>query len=95
MTGNILFRESIQQLKVGESKSVPWDEVIPPDLLGSWLKYFSMLEGLKDFTFPRSVKPDNVDKSVLPGLATFADGNMQAFGTVAYIICSAGKWLYF
>ena len=70
MRGNILFRESLQSLRVTcASKSIPWDDVIPQPLLGDWLSYFSMLHGLGDVTFPRSIKPYLVNN-----------------GTVAYVL---------
>ena len=66
MMGNLLFRDSLQALKVGiSSSSIPWDEIIQAPLLEHWLSYFSMLEDLKDVSFPRSVRPDNVDKTIL------------------------------
>ena len=87
MVGCLLFRESLQILRLGtDMKSIPWDMEIPVDLLEHWLNYFSMLEGLKDVTFPRSVKPDQVDSSILPDLVTFSDGNEPSFGAVAYVL---------
>ena len=87
MTGNLLFRHTLQTLKIRTgSKNIPWDEVIQSPLLDSWLSYFSMLEGLKNVTFPRSVKPDNIDTNFQPVLVTFSDGNESSFGTVAYVL---------
>ena len=87
MTGNLLFRGSLQFLKLEcGGKTIPWDAVIPEPLLERWLAYFSMLDGLKDVTFPRSVKPDHADSSILPDLVTFSDGNEPSFGAVAYVL---------
>ena len=67
MVGNILFRDSLQYLKVNTSaKAIPWDEVIVQPLLDKWLDYFSMLGRLADITFPRSVKPKLADPNILP-----------------------------
>ena len=55
MTGNLLFRASLQILRLESGvKTIPWDAIIPQTLLEHWLSYFSMLDGLKDVTFPRS-----------------------------------------
>ena len=68
---------------------IRWDFVITDFGEGnnfeeSWIKYFKMLECLKEITFPRSHKPENVDPNVKPDLVTFNDGNEDAFGAVAY-----------
>ena len=86
MYGNLLFRLSLQTMKTSSSsQSIPWDMVVPRPLLDKWLSYFSMLDGLKEVTFPRTIKPDNVDQDILPDLITFSDGNEAAFGTVSYV----------
>ena len=67
MTGNLLFRQTLQAMKVGQTvKNIPWDQIVPSPLLDCWLKYFAMLEGLRDVSFPRSVKPAEADDTVLP-----------------------------
>ena len=55
-------------------------------LKGKWIEYFSMLESLADVKFPRSLKPENVDENIPPILATFSNGNEDAFGTSAYVV---------
>ena len=45
-----------------------------------------MLEVVKDVTFPRSLKPDNVAPGTKPDIATFSDGNENAYGAVAYAV---------
>ena len=89
MVGNLLFRETIQSLAAsrqeGETK-LPWDKEVTDELRDSWLDYFKMLEGIKDVSFPRSVKPASADPSIKPTVVTFSDGNMNAFGAVAYLL---------
>ena len=86
MYGNLLFRISLQLMKTSSSsQSIPWDMVVSRPLLDKWLSYFSMLDGLKEVTFPRTIKPENVDQDILPDLITFSDGNEAAFGTVSYV----------
>ena len=89
MQGNILFRKSLQQLKVvSPDKKCPiqWDALIPKDLLMEWFNYFKDLHELQFITFPRASNPADADKSILPKLITFSDGNEDAFGTVAYAL---------
>ena len=89
MRGNILFRKTLQYLKVtcpGGKSPIQWDTVVPVELLQEWFEYFLDLHKLKDITFPRCSKPKNVDSSILPTLVTFSDGNKEAFGTVAYAL---------
>ena len=58
MKGNLLFRTTLQSLKLKIGKnSIPWDEVVPVGILDQWLSYFEMLDALKDLTFSRSLKP--------------------------------------
>ena len=89
MTGMVLFRRTLQHLAAirveGESK-LPWDKEVVGELREKWLSYFRMLEGVKDVTFPRSVKPPGVDEEVKPTIVTFSDGNMDAFGAVLYLL---------
>ena len=40
MTGNLLFRQTLQAMKVGQTvKNIPWDQIVPSPLLDCWLKY--------------------------------------------------------
>ena len=55
-------------------------------ILEEWFNYYSMLDYLKNVTFPRSVKPNDADPMVMPELVTFSDGNESAYGTVAYVL---------
>ena len=43
-----------------------------------------MLHKLKNVTFRRSYKPDNVKHNTKPGLVTFSDGSPNSYGAVAY-----------
>ena len=45
-----------------------------------------MILQLKEVKFFRCVKPENVDPTIDPDLATFCDGNPNCYGVVAYII---------
>ena len=100
MVGNILFRKTLQFInrtfpviseggrKVQKGK-IRWEFEIADfgeenDFEESWIRYFEMLESLKEITFPRSHKPENVDPDMRPDLVTFSDGNEDAFGAVAY-----------
>ena len=89
MTGMILFRRTLQHLAAtrteGETK-LPWDKEVVGELREKWLAYFGMLEGVKNVSFPRSVKPPNADPGIKPTIVTFSDGNMDAFGAVAYLL---------
>ena len=89
MVGNILFRKTLQVLAAsrleGESK-LPWDREVEGEVRDKWLDYFQMLEGIKDISFPRSVKPATADPAVKPDIVTFSDGNMDAYGAVAYVL---------
>ena len=87
MVGNLLFRDTLQKMKLeAASNVIPWDQVVPESLLEDWLRYFKMLEALKDITFNRSVKPENVNEDILPDLITIGDGNKMAFGAIAYAL---------
>ena len=89
MQGNILFRKTLQQLKVvspDQKSPIQWDALIPKELLIEWFDYFKDLHKLQFITFPRASKPIDADESVLPKLITFSDGNEDAFGTVAYAL---------
>ena len=96
MIGNLLFRSTLQSLsekRKNEACSMskttnrlPWDSEITGELKEKWLEYFKMLFSIHDVTFPRSIKPDNVDPNVKPMLASFSDGNKDAYGAVFYIV---------
>ena len=87
MVGNLLFRTTLQDMKLkSDKKSIPWDDVVPTNLLEQWLKYFGMLDSLKEVTFRRSLKPENVDENILPDLVTFCDGNEACYGANAYAL---------
>ena len=97
MIGNLLFRFTLQSLSekrkneaCSMSKSttnrLPWDLEITGELKEKWLEYFKMLFSIHEVTFDRSIKPDNVDPNVKPMLASFSDGNKDAYGAVFYIV---------
>ena len=87
MVGNLLFRETLQKMKLESGKNVlPWDNVVPDVLLEKWLEYFKILVALKEVAIVRSIKPENVNDDILPILVTFADGNEAAFGCNAYAL---------
>ena len=84
MIGSFLFRRTLQIVKKAERGRIPWDEVLSDSLLEEWLEYLDMLRSLDSVRFPRSFKPAGVDHTIAPELVTFADGNPDSFGTVAY-----------
>ena len=85
MIGSLLLRKTIQMLKKGVKGPVPWDDVIEGDISQKWFDYFSMLAAINEVRFPRSYKPKNVNKVILPDLALFDDGNPDSYGCNAYI----------
>ena len=48
--------------------------------------YFDMLLQLETVKFARCIKPAGTDPNIDPDLATFCDGNPEAFGVTAYAI---------
>ena len=86
MIGNLLFRKTLQILKKERKGKIPWDEDIDSELKEEWIEYFNMLLDLEEIKFPRCVKPDGADPSILPDLVTFNDGNPDAYGVVAYAV---------
>ena len=95
--GMLLFRNTLQflktqdggrvQCKVGVKKSlIPWDENLDPEYESQWLSYFQMLKALKGISFPRSIKPHQVNPDIDPVLVTFCDGNPEVYGAVAYAL---------
>ena len=71
----------------GKSKNgLPWDEEVTGVLREDWVRYFNMLEAVKDIKFPRSLKPININKKILPDIVTFSDGNENAYGAVIYAL---------
>ena len=84
LIGMLLFRTSLQEMKKELKGRIPWDKHLKGDLLAQWLKYFEMLLRLEKIKFKRSFKPENTDPAINPDLATFSDGNPDAFGTVAF-----------
>ena len=91
MSGMLLFRKTLQVLSAqnkanGEDKKLPWDQEVVGELRVHWMNYFEMLEGVRNVSFPRSVKPINVDPAIKPTIVTFSDGNKEAFGAVLYLL---------
>ena len=90
MFGSLLFRSTLQDLKKIRQGKIPWDEPIDDNLDSAvkknWLDYFEMLLQLETVTFTRCVKPAGADPDINPDLATFCDGNPDAFGVVAFAI---------
>ena len=95
MIGNLLFRETLQTLKMNKKGKIPWDDPIDfelqsvkngQNLKDSWNKYFEMLLEVEKIKFRRCVKPENADPTIDPDLITFCDGNPEAFGVVGYVL---------
>ena len=86
MIGALLFRVSLQLIKKEVKGKIPWDQVLPEDLIVKWVAYFEMLLQLEEVKFDRSIKPANADPNQDPGLITFDDGNKDAFGANAYAL---------
>ena len=84
MVGNLLFRETLQYLNSNSKGPIQWDVELSDKFVQEWESYFRMLHSLADIKIPRCVKPVNIDASVKPILVTFSDGNMDAYGSVAY-----------
>ena len=94
MIGNILFRKTIQFLKiVNDDKKlknkIPWDAPVENfdedhNFKDKWVDYFKMLSCLQETVFPRSYKPADANPDEEPSLISFDDGNEDAFGAVLY-----------
>ena len=86
MVGQLLFRDSLQDLKKDRRGKIPWDEPLGEQFLDKWTMYFQMLLMLEDARFPRCIIPYNAAERVKPDLVTFNDGNPNAYGVVAYAV---------
>ena len=73
-----------------------WDEPIPDILVQKWMRYFTLLFGIEEFQYPRSLKPDDAEGD--PYLIILSDGSDWFYGFVAYIrwqLKSGGYWCRF
>ena len=86
MIGQLLFRDSLQDLKKDRQGKIPWDEPLGEHFHDKWVMYFQMLLMLEDIRFPRCIIPHNSVGKVKPDLVTFNDGNPNAYGVVAYAV---------
>ena len=62
--------------------SIDWDDPLPDELQGEWLKFRENLYYVRNLEFERSFKPENAEA---PVLVIFSDGSKDAYGTVAYV----------
>ena len=95
MIGNLLFRETLQTLKMNKQGKIPWDDPIESNLQSiknnqnlkdAWLNYFEMLLEVDKIKFKRCLKLKDVDPNIDSDLITFCDGNPEGFGVVGYIL---------
>ena len=85
MFGNLLFRETLQNMKKYRKGKIPWDEeIVDNELKKRWFEYFGLLLEVEKVKFDRCVKPVGANADVDPDLVTFCDGNPDAFGVAAY-----------
>ena len=80
-----LLRETwVQNLK--------WDDPLPDDLRSKWVTFFEQLITLREYSFPRCIKPENTVGK--PSLIIFSDGSKVAYGFAAYIRWKLDKGEY-
>ena len=76
LLAKVLLRETWQL-------GLDWDDSLPPTLYNQWLKFFTDMFLLKDLSFPRCLKPDNILED--PWLLLLSDGGLTAYGCAAYV----------
>ena len=59
-----------------------WDDEVPPDVRGKWMKLFEEMIALNTVQFERCLTPPNATGN--PSLVVFCDASRQAFGACAY-----------
>ena len=65
-------------------EKITWDTPLQGELLSSATQFMSELEGLQEFSLPRSFLKDS--GSNITELAVFADASSMAYSAVAYLI---------
>ena len=71
-----LLMQSCWTMKLG------WDDLLPEEILKSWLKWIFEIEYLQHFRLPRLLIPPN---TVSTQLHAFSDASEKAYGSVVYI----------
>ena len=63
---------------------IPWDTPLQDELLSEATQFLSELEGLQEFSLPRSFLKDS--GSQIKELFVFADASSKAYSAVAYLV---------
>ena len=75
------------------ARNLGWDDMLPTELRGKWMEFFTSLFELQGVKFPRCLKPENAVGK--PCLIIMSDGSDIAYGFVAYIrwtLDNGGFW---
>ena len=81
--GRMLFQRAVRL-------GLDWDDLLPPDLIADWSRWWTSLDALADLSFPRCLVPSDSDESRIE-LHHFCDGSLAAYGVCSYlrVICGA------
>ena len=75
----------MRDLSGEDGQKIGWDDELEDVVRQRFVTLLSYLKEVKNLNFPRSIKPENVDKDYLPDLICFGDGSKQAFCSLAYV----------